>query len=1607
MGILDVESVNVKRRLLPPNIKPHVEDTMIKQKKELFEGLSRLNQEKDRNKMIGTFGLLSNYVKTNVYTLTNEEMATIIKTVYEFLTTSPYAIESIVACLDTYLKIFNYSVNSVDVTLDWKLAYNLIYNIMISYSKVNKQSSDLVNELAPHILILLLRFRYYYDPNEAENILNTFKESIENPSLPQNTNSIILLCFFMPVRRCNPELWFDYFMKLWSEWSSKQADLIFSLVYSCFASSGKKANWGPYIPYIFSRISSFINVPPLPSKNSNDAPEKADNFLSIEFMFFSDDDVIQENLNNAFALIILELLTSDYREELKKHMDILFHNIYDVYSRGLQDHPCHDFVDRLLEGFIMKLNGDLKKRSLTPPLTKDDRDWFVSHMIHLYGRELYDSGNLYDKITYLFQISPNIAVPNIFNVCEHLSEYPHFKYTAALGFSMIASVCFKENFEVKKLIENAKTFIEDINSSEPETSAIIFALYNQIGWNCDFQANFGIDFLVQLIRRSIEFAASCEGEDLKNCTSSLEIMLISIKHNMTPELEAEVDKLLAETYTTLPLSIIRTFIDTLSPKSLIPIVLNDKPTDKNMKVLCCLVRSIADFPTETANKTVDVILKTVEDENEKVKKIAFGCAKWILKHYVGTYPNDIRLYGPQKITDNIVTWHEPSEEEFDYAAKIGKKFFEKGKEIFNKATRPSIKLGGLLLIHATVRGISGAVDVYKLGKKITDEEIIEIKMNTSEKLTNLLIEITNWLLDNLTQDLHHSCQARIISTLIQCMAPKDDTVMNAKLFDSSFQLMKPFSNLRFLMPLYESYTPNAIYIWSIKMYKDWIQNVVIPFTDIRERILDKVTDFASSPYLSVFKAVTEFAVSIINYRTGVGKYYKKCIEAYDKSIQSGFNYEASSTAANCIVCFISVCHSSFGPISEGLLALCTPVPKDDCGTRIHAAQKHLLNTMSLVVQGQDVSYEEKLDFIRKLLAKAATYPADNDVDSFCMLILNQVATGIFDIDLFSYIINHIYSDDEDIKYSALDLFADTIELLIPRIDIPDAKGSDKISWDNYNDFKFKDNKSWKEKRHTSVLLKITDLMDHNVLSKYFNDHIQERAALAKYLNEVCNNDEFIKNTADSFSDTRNHDEIDIISEFILFWNTLGRLLGPEFVVKALNAARKMVSKLSREVVQFTGCEIVAGIVQSLARYSSDQIKSIYDQMLDVLTRTFELDGEFKWFSTLQTIMQRKDKRRFFWLKEMLLSIEPPANASITKKAKEKADLLSCLIMLCGYDKETLLSLMPRIEEIFDPKIISLPYSRSSIIEAILCYLVSLNMLGMREEIEQIFYEQIMAADDDFIYDFIMEAFGSYAGLTNFMFDLFALNIQDIVNGLDEKDDDQLHNLDNADFILFLSPPLFDYEEGKSLCEEVLDQLVPSPDVHWSTQCARISLAEFFISNTLFYTSPETIKKYLENNILNNSIYSNNQGVGMTSINLFNAVLIHCPSFECMRRGYVDDFKHKLFHPEPISRSKKPEKKGKKTMKRDDSDGMIIDTRVGPIRALTAIALSENILDKVSDVVLDALNAIVDASDINTNLKQIANGFFAAFWHRYNDNLTSEAAEKLTPFMFAIKPSYIA
>ena len=307
----------------------------------------------------------------------------------------------------------------------------------------------------------------------------------------------------------------------------------------------------------------------------------------------------------------------------------------------------------------------------------------------------------------------------------------------------------------------------------------------------------------------------------------------------------------------------------------------------------------------------------------------------------------------------------------------------------------------------------------------------------------------------------------------------------------------------------------------------------------------------------------------------------------------------------------------------------------------------------------------------------------------------------------------------------------------------------------------------------------------------------------------------------------------------------------------------------------------------------------------------------------------------------------------------------------------------------------------------------MNYLDLHDEIEDFFYENIMACDDDFIYDFIQKAFTDAAGLTYFLYDLVANNIEAIVSDLENKDPDDIDEMQISVLTLLDDNPKIDRAEIQELFEGMLEQFAPTPDLHWSTQCIRISLVMPFIMNNIYLIDPVLIQNYLEKYIIKFSIFSNNPNVGEAAMLLLKNCFKNIKYFEQLKRKYVDEFREKLFHPDPIVKSDKKNSKNKSKspqksrMKRDDSEGQIVDTRIGPIRGLMALALSETIVDKVSDEVIDAMTAIVDGSEINQNLNQLCTRFFSAFWQRYNDNLTSEAAEKLSPFIFAIKPTYIA
>ncbi|OHT01723.1 hypothetical protein TRFO_31333 [Tritrichomonas foetus] len=1655
MSIVNTERSETYIKLLPPEIRNRISTTQKEWKTLILENLESVLSSNDDLLITHWVENLNMYVATEVFTFTIEEVEKIAQICYHFIVTSQLfhlvveLIPTFIIIVDPYIKI--------NVTFDWRPIYNQLFKYGLSSSK--RKSRKVTNIYLQLFFPFIESCQRFFPPGATEEILEEFSH-LWNPKGPLYSLGCALVCLFLPVNQGKHDLWFDDIISKYALFDSIVADFIFLPIFAKLSYQPiSEFNWSPHVPFFFHKLAIFLQIPVTPIGAATEPPEESSlNFDGAQF--FIPEEIDSNEIHQKFGQLFINLLSTSAKEAIKEHLTKLLLLIAPLHSPLPQNasekviNLTMEFLNVLILLYCKRVKSDRRKKNLIPALTEDDHQWFVSSILPVYILELYGNSKC-EQLNQLVQLMPSVAIPTIFDTLQRLTDYQHLKEPALRTMYSIAPtvVATKEMLEPFKII--LTPFVNDITSSDVETSVWVFKLFKLFAWCTPIDESLS-DWAFSVARQCVNYCASAVGEDFEKSLVLMEMALSSISRAVEPQVYKGMIQIVENSLNDLPINNMNHLIDSLEPNAYGKWCFNEL-TERNVAITKCLVRSSLPFINLYKEKILKFIKQAILSEDKKIRIQTYSLTKWTIRAFVRAILKLPKVQGVSAINENSVIWNPPTEESVNSAITLINDIFPVIKDLFARDgyqhQRYAIKL-----TRACVKGIICAASGFDYEMAEKDPEKVALKKKrfphasmfqyTFPSASKKAKELIEWLISIVSPDLHHKVISDILVIFSNAVVPVDYLAYQDKDILSHIEEIWLDTRLSTLLPSDQALLPIHNYWLALKFYSSWLQSMEFPFTEFSKSIIDCAMKFILSPFPSVRDSLTTFFMHVI-------KAYPNEITAYENQFKAEFSsafktapVQALSTIS-LIVGVLSVTTVSienFHFIVDIALVICQPMPPDVPDDWIRV----LRNTIAVIFDGNDFTrspfnveeiYQERLRLVKGIIEKAKKYPNSQDTQNYALGVICAVIEGdplIIDTDVAEFILPFLNSEDSSISEITIQTVSNLVEQLIPRDPFPKDRIKDKITnnetqsekqqektenkdneeennedddlvtpacekfnsiYDdlvrenvdksNYDDFYFSDMCIKKSKNYISRIMNREESNDSKFLSKYFpSNTINQRIALHKVLyNYFVDDPEFSTNLMVSFVNNQTHDEETFYYRHYIFWRSIIRFFGCEFIKKIIEICVKINQDDLATIYVIS--EVVSGMITAFKCFKYEQIETIKPLLFDLLKLMFtsqNTNSTFSWFMIITSAISAYDARRYFWLFDFMKTLQ---FENTPKGFRQRGEIAKVLTYFTNNSPEKFSEVFPKyVDSLFSSKVMKLDSHRNTMIDFLVSMFDTCLTKDWIEQKKQFFYDYILPADDRFIARLIIELFHEHSFWSISAMPLCIDNIEEWTKSLiEDKDQEEqelgiraLSTLMISGIVPAVAKLPLTKQTAKPVILRVLEQLTLSNDKNWPAQVNVLVQLLLFLSSSFFLIDDSLVEAIIWDVISPALLHPNSEVQDSASI-LLSFIF---KSFGCIR-AKITVFSTMF----------------EKMLTDEDST-----QRIAGAKGLFAVVWSTLIFDDVPDYITSAFSALQDAAETDSTVTDVINQFFSEFWSDHEENFTENAAIQLSPYKDSLRPSYI-
>ncbi|OHT00263.1 hypothetical protein TRFO_33092 [Tritrichomonas foetus] len=1594
------------KSLLPQYIQDSIEDEQKEWKAAILQKLPDVLSRGKSDEVEFWITALEDYIELKTFTFTYQEVEIIAQTLFDFIITTKdmNLLKTVGSAFVLIVKPQHIKINLV---LEWKPLYKLIYDVMISHSKTKTRKYP--SKLAFTLISIVRISRNYFSETATDEMLDMWSHMLD-PSQHTFILAQCLLSLFLPVNLGQHNKWLQKFLDLWTLFRNDCFDFQFFSLFARLSRFGfDDIPWDRILPFLFNIISYYTGIPTtlLPPSNSqilNYHPE-------LFFEFFKDINSASSSNFRLFSMIVVNLLTGKTKELARSLVERLLHLIAPfctASSHSEDEEQCFAPVELLNEFVSLYLHRYQKEKkygSLHEPLTQDDNDWFVSKILPLILMEIFHEDPQFSYIMEVVQLAPSMTILPIFQAVENSLEYVHLKQGAYATLTAVApTVIYTKEGLTDFMMILEKHLPEDLNFMDTLKTSVVFSLMTVISASMKFSEEHE-PFILEVTQKCILFAQHAIGEEYATSLAELMTMLGCVVRSSPQKTVNKIVQMVKNDYENIPENGLLAIVEALEVycvKSFSSIALNPKKI-KDYIVLEAMVRQNEKFTLENIEKIQLIIESGAKNEDRKIQKVSLHILKWLLRNLMSVYPDIPKNAGITLLTKANLVWHVPSEEEkiasiatIEFGIKLMHEFFEKDDR---KSQKIAVGIGKSLL-----KGIQSAVSDTDMVHEEEGEYFKQpkLKIFSVPEFVKYFEQIYYELFEFIEKpNIHVTAIKRVIQTVIQTIIPKDSMASNLDSVISEYRIYSNMAKLSNLLPPLESMTYLIAYSKSMIAYASRSSVKQNYITKLMRNITEKIFSYAKYHHTRVRTLINIYFANITaQFRTQFVDYIERCIDpisdpSLDEDTLSGYCSVAFSIAN------FDVSVRSFDIMSKVALAVCRQLPKDVPDDSARHLRQVVVVYLDQIDPCDPRMNNEEIFKIREFLAieamdRHAKNKVSRETQNYAAALVCSVIVGhthLMSLPFFNFLISIITTDDMVVRDCIVQMIPTIIEKLIPRVPRPIGLEVEEVTPENYDLVAFKDRPFHDQAKMKPRFLTREELMDSNVLSEFLSsDVINDRIEVHKLIFEkICDDHTIVDKFIAIIIDSQVHKEETFLKTRVLFWSTLCRFIGIEFILELIQKLYKMIDPNSTLAHHVIAAEIFAGSIHSLKGRKYEEVEKVSNVVKPFVTQLIQtIDPEYHsiWYFSFYASFTDIDPRRIFWLYDHILTCVPKGDGL---RAARSVSLICDILLDAAYNIKSLRSKIQDIaaQPLFSKESLQFEQVRECSVRAlssILAISFDLEKRGFNEESHKILDRFLSETTESFIIRWIYGQFSSQStsSIASGGYILEHLNHWvDYIVDKDEKEEkiarSALMSAATSNWLGSICKLPISLENVMEMIDKMLDALNPKKH-HWQVQTAQLLITESFLGSIFFFLDDSVLEGMIEDRIIPGLLHQH-PDVQDAASQLLTFVVKNSLLLRDKLPYIVARFINMLQDRENLSR------------------------RIAGAKGLGSIISGTLLFDYVPQYVIDSFSALTEALEVDTSVETIITQFLSDFWAIYDNNLMKNIAETLAPFHASLRPSY--
>lgn len=1593
------------RRLLPDFLREAIPEEEEKWKSAIFETLPVVMQRGDFEEIDFWLGVLDTYISFETFCFVPKEVETLARWLYDFLTTTPDMNLCAKAC-SLFMEIVNPQYIRIDLKLDWKPLYQLLYNSLLSHSKVKVRKYP--SKFPETILALVQLCRNYFTETAIDEMIDEWWDLLD-PTQAVFILGHSLFSMFIPVHLGQHGKWLPKFLELWTLFRKEQFDFQFLSLFARLSRYGyKDIPWDSIVPYMFNIVSCYLGVPttllqPAIPPVNNYHPE-------LYPVFFKDYESLASALR-LVALIAVNLLTGPTKMMIRSFIERIFHLIYPFCTATLHSEDetqCEapiEFLNKLILEYVLRVQRERKYGPAhLEPLTEEDNEWMVSQILPLALMEQFHDEPQFSAFDDMVQLCPSLVIEPALQAVRNSFQYLHLKAGAYQTLVAIAPTVIHLKEGIYNFMEIVELHApEDLDFMDTQKASFVFQLLTIMSCAMTFGEEHE-SFVLRIVEMIILFAEHAVGEDYARPLAEMLTSLGCIMRAVPVKLGNKIAHMVKQRIDDLPDSSLDVIIQGLEHYSIQAFGQKAlKATDlRQLVILKSIIKKNADFTLQHIEEIKEVVRNGLSNESKKITRGAVLIIKWVLSTICSVYALMPRKQGVVSLSEIEEEWHVPTEEEIQAGLKFAEYFVGVMAEKFDSKTRKD-RILGAQIGKALLKGIIAAVSMNDLEPEPEGQYLYQpdLKTFSDKRFAALYESIIYQLVDVIERPGFHEKVIRIIiRSFAASLIPRDRIAHNVEQVMNEYQVASQTSRLSVMLPPTESMTYLIAYCKAKHLYATRSASVQVFVTKIARKVFPRVFKFTQHADIRVRGVAVVLCQLITSQHKG------KFIDLYEGVVKQIQDPEldpetlSSYCGSICILPSLPVGVQSMNLLVDAALAICRILPPDMTDDSARS-----LRQMIVIILDQLDPLDPRLPPVEleqarhrlaySAIAKFAEFPANRETQNFAAALVCSVIVGakmMIKLEVYSFMVSILTTDDVLVRECIMQMWPTMIEYLIPRVPRPPGVKVSDVTRDNYDSAEFIDRPFRTQAKKQPKFLTYEEMIDPAVVSVYFQDDIEDRIAIHKMMFErIAEDNEIIDQFIRNLVNAQVHKEETFSKIRVLFWSTLCRFFGIKFMAVLMGFVDTLTGSCATFAHHVIAAEIFAGCLHSLKSRKYCEVEEVAKFTLPFVSRLIEtLDPEFHslWYFSFYASFTDFDPRRLFWLFDHMISCVPK-NDSL--RAARAVSLIADVLLDVA---QNIPGLPAKIEELasqplFSKQALEFEQVRECSVRALSAILgltFDVKSRGRSEESKRILDRFVTGSSDIFISRWVLGQFGtqSIASLCAGGYVIEHLSEwADLILDKDENEEQMaraaLMGVASSNFVGSVCDLPLTNAAVVDLINTMLDVLSPEKHV-WQVQTVLLLITESFLASVFFYVDESILESMVEDRIIPGLLHQH-PDVQDSASQLLVFVVKSSVQFKEKLPAVVEVLKRMLFDKKNLNR------------------------RIAGAKGLSSVISGTVLFDEVPQYIIDSFTALADALEIDSSVEQVVTQFFSDFWTMYDNNLTNNVAEVLAPFRASLRASY--